>query len=120
MNCPKCGADLRKRSAIRRHIDGRYVEPGCLQTDHCAADLCNGCGHNLSVGTKESTCFDDLSDAVQSAIIQNKFGDRELTLEDEAELRALSQDELFEAWCDWNGFINWSSVIHAAHKEIYK
>ena len=105
MNCPKCGADLRKRSAIRRHIDGCYVEPGCLQTDHCAADLCN------SVGIKQSIGFDGLSDAVQSAIIQNKFGDRELTLEDEAELRALSQDELFEAW---------SSVIHAAHKEIYK
>lgn len=76
MNCPKCGAYLRKRSAIRRHID------------HCAADLCNS--------------FDDLSDAVQSAIIQNRFGDRELTSEDEAELRALS------------------SVIHAVHKEIYK
>ena len=58
MNCPKCGADLRKPSAIRRHVDGCYVEPGCLQTDHFAADLCN-------------SCFDDLSDAVQADIINN-------------------------------------------------
>lgn len=120
MNCPKCGADLRKPSAIRRHVDGCYVEPGYLQTGQVAADLCNSCGYNLSIGTKQSTCFDDLSDVMQAHIIQNKFGDRELTSEDETALRALTPDELFEAWCDWNGLINWSGTIHAAHKEIYK
>ena len=62
--------------------------------------------------------------SVKLAIAQNyinhcdKFED--LTYKDICQLNTLSELELFECWCNWQGFINWSESISKAYNAIFK
>ena len=48
----------------------------------------------------------------------DKFED--LTYVDICKLNELTEFQLFEAWCNWQGLINWSSSISKAYNAIFK
>lgn len=66
--------------------------------------------------------WDKLSNPVKLAIARNQFDIERLSDLSDAQINLLNQQtsgELFDSWCNWHGFINYSNMIHNAHREIF-
>lgn len=61
--------------------------------------------------------------SVVYAVIQNlgyepDMGD-EARARYEQKIEHMSPAEVWECWCNWNGFINWGHQLHLAHESIF-
>jgi hypothetical protein len=80
---------------------------------------------SLTISPKKGTTtmkFSELSLSVQDAIACNLYNVNdatELTESQRVELEYLTPNEAFEAYCEWNGLIRWSGILHQVHEEIY-
>ena len=65
--------------------------------------------------------FSELPHTTQSAISNNTFDvePSELSDKQRTELNALTPNELFKSYLEWNGIIGYSSSIHYTHELIF-
>lgn len=68
--------------------------------------------------------FESLPTSMQNCIAQNKIRHYDPDMDtlresDLCQLRALSKDECFDAWCEWNGLLNYGNKLREVYREIY-
>ena len=70
------------------------------------------------------TAYDLLPDHMKIDVALNILpdydGKRFITENELTKLRSLSQEEIFEAWCLWNGLVNYNSQLISAYRAIFE
>lgn len=67
----------------------------------------------------EISPFESLPKDMQDCIAQRLFDTDAPSEVQLAKLKLLSRDECFEAWCEWNGLLNFVDTLRNAYQEIY-
>lgn len=108
--------------AIRQDLNASPTFKSYMQEAKVSVTLENGVTRNLDEDAPSP--FESLPTKMQDCIAQYKIPRYNAAIDtlrenDLQKLRALSRDECFEAWCEWNGLLNFVDTLRNAYQEIY-